>query len=170
MQTYIKRHSKSENCTLYSSKLLFKAFKSFRIKRKLWKNARCGQEEMKKYKDVEKRAANAIGNPKRNFEKKLAKEKSKNSKPFYAYLKDKTRSRTTVGPLKGKDKSTINSNSGMGSELNNFFAGVFERRSGASTGNRSDEMWHKVKSEPYNSDEDQGENQENETEFGGWSE
>jgi hypothetical protein len=40
-----------------------------------WKRARCGPEEMCKYKEAEKQAENAVRNAKRNFEKKLAKEK-----------------------------------------------------------------------------------------------
>jgi hypothetical protein len=32
---------------------------------------------------------------KRNFEKRLANEKSGNSRPFYAYVKKKTKSRST---------------------------------------------------------------------------
>jgi hypothetical protein len=61
------------------------------------------------------------------LKKKLAKEKTKNSKLFYAYLKGHTKSRTTVGPLKDKDKNTISSNEGMAEELNKFLASVFSR-------------------------------------------
>jgi hypothetical protein len=43
-----------------------------------------------------------VRNAKRNFKKKFAREKSRNSKPFYAYLKVKTKGRTAVGSLRGK--------------------------------------------------------------------
>ncbi len=78
--------------------------RALRRKRKLWKRARCGPEELRKYREAEKKAENAVRNAKRNFEKKLAREKSKNSKPFYAYLKGKAKGRTAVGPLRGADK------------------------------------------------------------------
>ena len=45
-----------------------------------------------------------IRNAKRNLEKKLASEKN-NKRPFYAYVKGKTKSRQTVGPLRKKDSS-----------------------------------------------------------------
>jgi hypothetical protein len=97
-------------------------------KRKLWKRARCGPEELRKYREAEKKAENAVRNAKRNFEKKLAKEKSKNSKPFYAYLKGKTKGRTAVGPLRGADKKMVSSNDGMAEILNKFFASVVSLR------------------------------------------
>jgi hypothetical protein len=50
--------------------------KAIRKKRRLWKKARCGQEEMAKYREAEKQAAKKIRNAKRNFEKKLAREKN----------------------------------------------------------------------------------------------
>ncbi len=51
---------------------------------------------------------------------KLAKVNYKNSKPFYAYLKGKTKSRTAVGPLRGVDNNMVQSNEGMASVLNEF--------------------------------------------------
>jgi hypothetical protein len=82
---------------------------------------------MRKYKEAEKEAANAVRNAKRNLEKKLAKDKTKNSKPFYAYVKGRTKSKTAVGPLKDKFGNTLNSDVGMAGELKKFFASVFCR-------------------------------------------
>jgi hypothetical protein len=82
--------------------------KALRRQRRLWKRAMCGPEEMQRYKEAEKQATKAVRNAKRNFEKRLAKEKRKNSKPFYAYLKGKTKSRTAVGPLKDKGGNLVN--------------------------------------------------------------
>jgi hypothetical protein len=44
-------------------------------KKYLWKRAKCGREEMVKYKEAENNTAKKIRNAKRNFEKKLASEK-----------------------------------------------------------------------------------------------
>ncbi len=58
------------------------------------KRARCKPEELSRYNVAKKQAPNAVRKVMWNFEKKLAKDKSKNSKPFYAYLKGKRNSRT----------------------------------------------------------------------------
>ncbi len=91
----------------------------------MWKRARCGPEEMSLYREAEKQTAKTVRNAKRNFERKLAKEKSKNSKPFYSYLKGKTKCKSAVGPLKDREKNLISSNEGMAGILNEFFASVF---------------------------------------------
>ena len=44
-----------------------------------------------------------IRRAKRNFEKRLANEKGSSNRPFYAYVKKKTKSRSTIGPLKDKE-------------------------------------------------------------------
>jgi hypothetical protein len=62
--------------------LATKVTRAMRKKRKLWKRARCGQKEMPKYREAEKEATKKIRNAKCNFGKKLAREKSGNSRPF----------------------------------------------------------------------------------------
>jgi len=66
-------------------------------KRKLWKRARCGPEELRKYREAEKKAENAVRNAKRNFEKKLAKEQKQLTILCLSKRKDKGQdgSRTT---------------------------------------------------------------------------
>jgi hypothetical protein len=59
------------------------------------------------YKAVEKKVRNMIRNAKRKLEKKLATENGGNSKPFYAYLKSKTKSKSTVGPLLNEQKKIV---------------------------------------------------------------
>jgi hypothetical protein len=98
--------------------------RALRRKKKLWKRARCGPEELQTYKEAEKHAANAVRNAKRRFEKRLAKEKNKNSKTFYASLKGKTKGRTAVGPLKDRDMNKVSSDDGMAEILNEFFSNV----------------------------------------------
>jgi hypothetical protein len=72
--------------------------RAVRRKRRLWKKARCGGEDLARYRAAEKDKARRIRNAKRTFEKKLAKEKNNNSRPFYSYLKGRTKNRATVEP------------------------------------------------------------------------
>ncbi len=81
--------------------------RAVRKKRRLWKKARCGTQEMSKYKEAVKDTARKIRNAKRNFEKKLSKEKPGSSRPFFSYVKGKTKSRVTIGPLKDKQKCSV---------------------------------------------------------------
>jgi hypothetical protein len=67
--------------------------RAIRKKRRLWKRAECGQEEMVKYKEAKKEAKNKIRIAKRKFKKKLVKENRRNCRPLYAYVKGKTESR-----------------------------------------------------------------------------
>jgi hypothetical protein len=46
-------------------------------------------------------------NSKRRFEKRLASEKGNNNKPFFAYIKKKTKSKSLVGPLKDKNEEVV---------------------------------------------------------------
>ncbi len=48
-----------------------------------------------------------IRNAKRKFEKRLADHKSRNSCPFYSYVKKKTKSRTAIGPLLDSEKKAL---------------------------------------------------------------
>ena len=61
-----------------------------------------------------------IRNAKRNLEKRLANEKN-NKRPFYAYVKGKTKSCQTVGPLKREDGKTTETDKETAEELNKFF-------------------------------------------------
>ncbi len=56
--------------------------------------------------------------------KKLSKNHG-NSKPIYSYLKQKTSTRTAVGPLRGEDNSVVTDSRGMAEILNKFFSSVF---------------------------------------------
>ena len=65
---------------------------------------------------------------KRGMEKRLAMEKSCNSKPFYNYVKRKTTSRVGVGPIKNATTGElISGEEEMANELNNFLASTFTR-------------------------------------------
>jgi hypothetical protein len=80
---------------------------------------------MREYKALEKEAAKKIRNAKRKLEKDLAAGSDKNNRKFAKYIKSKTKSRTTVGPLVNKDKKLITDEKEMAEELNKFFSSVF---------------------------------------------
>ena len=89
-------------------------------KRRLWRRNAPTAE----YREAEKKVRNLVRNAKRNFEKKLAKNNG-NSKPFYSYLKNKTTSRTNIGPLLDENGTPTSDSKKMAKILNNFFASVF---------------------------------------------
>ena len=62
--------------------------------------------------------------PKENW-KNLVTGEDKNNRKFTQYVKSKTKSRTSVGPLVTKDKKILSEPKDMARELNNFFGSVF---------------------------------------------
>ena len=99
-------------------------------KKRLWRRDR-GRGISEEYKEMEKSVKNMIRNAKRKYEKKLADTKSGNNRQFYAYVKRKTKSRPTIGPLKDKNKKIITDDGEMAGLLNEFFSSVFTREDGA---------------------------------------
>jgi hypothetical protein len=79
------------------------------------------------YETVSKDLKNRIRAAKRSMEKKLAKADARNKKPFYNYIKKKTKSSETVGPLKTPTGEVITDDKEMAEELNNAFSKVFTR-------------------------------------------
>ena len=88
-------------------------------KRRLWRHGTPAAE----YKAADNKVRNLIRKAKRNFERKLAANHG-NSKPFYSYLKNKTESRSGIGPLQ-TDSGTTSNGKEMATVLNNFFCSVF---------------------------------------------
>jgi hypothetical protein len=90
-----------------------------RRKQRLWKKAkgRCVEE----YEAADREVKQMIRNAKRNFEKRLAGGNGGNSRPFYAYIKRKTKSRPGIGPLKNEKKETITDDQGLGELLKQLF-------------------------------------------------
>jgi hypothetical protein len=82
---------------------------------------------MAEYKRIEKEVSNKIRNVKRKLEKDLVCGPDKNNRNFARYVKTKTKSRTTVGPLITKDKRVLTEEKDMAEELNKFFSSVFTR-------------------------------------------
>ena len=89
-------------------------------KRRLWRRRAPAEE----YREAEKKVRNLIRNAKRNFEKKLARSNG-NSKPFYSYLKNKTKSKSGIGPIMKNDKTLTSNNMEMAGILNCYFSSVF---------------------------------------------
>jgi len=76
---------------------------AIRRKNRLWKQVKkSGMTD--EYKETEKKVKNLIRSAKRKFEKKLAAGEDGNKRPFYAYIKKKTKSRASIGPLKDRKK------------------------------------------------------------------
>ena len=66
-----------------------------------------------------------IKTSKKGLEKKLANSKDGNSRKFANYIKSKTKTKISIGPLKSKDGKVIADQREMADELNTFFAAVF---------------------------------------------
>ena len=102
--------------------------REIRRKRRQWKKAKAGRtEDREEYEATAKKVKNMIRNTKRSLEKKLATEKYYNSKPFYNYIKKKSTTRSTIGPLINKQGDTVVEEEEIAEELNSYFASVFTR-------------------------------------------
>ena len=81
-------------------------------------------DNLKEYKIIEKKCKKAVRQSKRNFEKKIA--NSDNVKSFYSYVRNKTKSKCAVGPLK-INNNVISDSLEMAQNFNSYFATVFTR-------------------------------------------
>ena len=99
-----------------------------RKKRRLWRwYTRYGGKDYSsfmEFRNAQKEVTKAVRNAKRNFERKLAKDRKVNSKAFFSHIKKSTSNRVTFGPLKQDDKIVADS-SQMATVLNDFFCTVF---------------------------------------------
>jgi hypothetical protein len=98
-----------------------------RKKRRLWRayKATSHRTDKEAYMKIEKETARKIRNAKRNLEKDLARNVDKNNRKFTKYVKSKTKSRTTIGPLITADKKVLTESKEIAEELNRFFSSVF---------------------------------------------
>jgi hypothetical protein len=64
------------------------------------------------------------------MEQRLAKDKSGNKKPFFNYVRKKTKTRDNVGPLKDAAGEMVTEPEKMAEELNKCFSDVFTREDG----------------------------------------
>jgi len=77
------------------------------------------------YKEEDRRVKRLIKNAKRKFEKKLADNVNGGNRQFFTYIRRKTKSKPTIGPLKDRDKKVITDDEEMATMLNEFFSSVF---------------------------------------------
>jgi len=98
-----------------------------RKKQRMWKETKRGAS-IEEYKMEDKKVKNMIRRAKNSYEKKIA-EAVGNNKPFYAYVKRKSKCRPEVGPLKGEDGKTVADAEQMAKILNNYFSSVFTTES-----------------------------------------
>ena len=103
--------------------------REIRAKRRAWKAwKKDGIPALRtRYENLRKSVTKMIRNAKRKMEKELANERSKNEKKFSRYIRSKTKSRTTIGPLQGRDGNKITGDKDMANELNMQFSSVFTR-------------------------------------------
>jgi hypothetical protein len=97
-------------------------------KKKMWRKVK-GSGITDEYRKLDKEVKKKIRNAKRGFEKKLA-DGNGNSRQFFAYVRKKTKSRPTVGPLRDKNKKVVTEDEDMATLLNEFFSSVFSRDEG----------------------------------------
>jgi len=100
--------------------------REIRRKKRLWKKTKNNQPS-DEYLAVEKKVRNLIRNSKRRFEKKLASGNEGNKRPFFAYIKQRTQSRPSIGPLKDKDGRPVTGDEEMADLLNQCFKTCFTR-------------------------------------------
>ena len=99
--------------------------RAIRKKKKLWKRDKF-KEDQTEYKEQEKKTRNLIRRAKRKFEKNLSEGNNGNNRPFFAYIKQRTKSKPSIGPLK-KDGVTVSGDEQMAELLNKTFSDVFTR-------------------------------------------
>ncbi len=89
----LKRRRRNHNRPKWMTREILRAI---RRKKRMWKTVR-GNNIQNEYQELEKSVKNMI---QRKFVKKLAAGGDGNKRTFFVYVKEKTKSRTSVGPLK----------------------------------------------------------------------
>jgi len=97
---------------------------AIRKKKRLWRQVRASGIT-DEYREEDRRVKRLIRNAKRKFEKKLADNGNGGNRQFFAYIRRKTKSKPTIGPLKDKDKRVVTDDEEMATMLNEFFSSVF---------------------------------------------
>jgi len=100
--------------------------RALRRKRRIWRKE-ITSNTSEEYREAERKVKNLIRNAKRNFEKKIAKESKGNSRPFYSYLKRRTKSKVSVSPLLNSEGNMVSTAEEMAEVINVYFRSVFTR-------------------------------------------
>ena len=100
--------------------------KCIRRKRKKWKKFEDSgrQEDYVAFKVIQSQTTLAVKEATRDFEKKLANNTKKDNKSFYAYYREKNRSRVGIGPLEDADGQPVTDELEQATILNSFFSSV----------------------------------------------
>jgi Reverse transcriptase (RNA-dependent DNA polymerase)/Endonuclease-reverse transcriptase len=104
--------------------------RAIRRKKRLWARDK-NRPDKTEYKEQEKKVRNLIRNGKRKFEKRLADGGQSNKRPFYAYVKSRTKTRQSVGPLRTENGEKVADNLSMAGLLNETFGRAFTRENTA---------------------------------------
>jgi hypothetical protein len=100
--------------------------RAVRRKKRLWKRDK-HKADKTEYKEQEKKTRNLIRNAKKRFERRLADGGTTNKRPFYAYVKNRTKTRQSVGPLRDETGEKVTGNLEMAGLLNTTFGKAFTR-------------------------------------------
>ena len=104
--------------------------RAIRKKKKAWKVYKLygTAESRDKYTELEREVTKKIRNAKRGMEKKMAQCNDNNSRRFAYYIRSKTKTKTSIGPLKGKDGELVSDEKKMDNELNAFLPVCSQRK------------------------------------------
>ena len=104
--------------------------KLIRQKKRAWKIFKLYNtaESRDNYKNLENEVKRKIKNSKKGMEKKLANSKDGNSRKFANYIKSKTKTKISIGPLKSSDGKVIADEREMADELNTFLPPLLQKK------------------------------------------
>jgi hypothetical protein len=91
--------------------------REIRRRKRMWARDK-DKADKDEYKEQDKKTRNMIRAAKKKFERRLADGGGQNKRPFYAYVKARTKTRKSVGPLKDKSGNTVNDMRKMADLLN----------------------------------------------------
>ena len=102
--------------------------REIRRKKKMWQKAKAGVN-VDEYKKVERKVRNLIRHAKKRYEKKLSEggNDGRSRRNFFAYIKKKTKTRSSIGPLMNAAGEKVDGDQEMAEVLNTFFASTFTR-------------------------------------------
>jgi hypothetical protein len=98
--------------------------RAIRRKKRLWSSAKQGQK-LQEYQETDKQVRNMIRNAKRKFERSIANgcgSEKTNKRRFYSYIKQRTKSRPGIEPLKDGNGRMVQGDKEMADLLNHFFS------------------------------------------------
>ena len=94
--------------------------REIRRRKRLWRT----HKDSARYEDQSRMVKQMIRNAKRKLERRLA-EGGGNNRPFYSYVRNRTKNRAGVGPLKEGAGQLVSDSKEMADMLNRYFSSVF---------------------------------------------